>query len=104
MYKIARVLLIYKPIRILDLATFLAKMDALVFMRTFKIGFLFAAGQYDRKKICLPAMFLLARIMLRKDLSMSFVKNLFALSKTSVCVIFKIVCVTLYQTSNYISR
>ena len=70
----------------------------------FLTRFLFVAGQYDRKKICLPAMFLLARMMLRKDLTMSFVKTVFSLSKASVAIIFKIVCITLYDTSNYISR
>ena len=65
---------------------------------------IYLGGLQNRRKMSLPSMLLMARMILRKDLSMNFVRNCFSISKASISLIFKLVCCCLYQHSNYISR
>ena len=65
---------------------------------------LFFMGEKDRRKINLPAAVLLARLIMRQNLSIQMLTNIFALKKTQIGAIFKCISISHYSAGNYISR
>ena len=65
---------------------------------------LFFIGERDRRKINLPAAVLLARLVMRQNLSLQFLTNMFALKKIQIGNIFKCISISQYAAGNYICR